>query len=86
MFRLPHPAPLGSNSGSRQGITNGSPDSTTFWIDSKASPEATGSAPYTPPRGQNPEPLNLDLIQGFEFEDGALSGGDLREVEWRILF
>jgi hypothetical protein len=36
MFRLPHPAPLSQHSGAREGITNDSFDSTTFWIGSKA--------------------------------------------------
>jgi uncharacterized protein (DUF1330 family) len=35
MFRLPHRAPLGKDAGARQGITNDSSDSTTFWIGTK---------------------------------------------------
>jgi hypothetical protein len=39
MFRLPHPAPLHSDSDARQGITSDSSDSTTFGIGSKAGQE-----------------------------------------------
>jgi hypothetical protein len=35
MFWLPHRAPLSKDPGATQGITNDSPDSTTFWIGSK---------------------------------------------------
>ena len=35
VFRLPHWAPLGIDSGARQRITSDSSDSTTFWIGSK---------------------------------------------------
>src|SRR2546423_5792178 len=43
VFRLPHSAPLSSDSGAREGITTDSSDSTTLWIGSKARSHKAGT-------------------------------------------